>query len=389
MASITPLVPLYGQSALSDLTPSLLAALGLPGHPNPLNIAPVGNACLLLVDGLGWDLVRENAKHAPFMAGLAAGDRGRSISAGFPSSTAVSIASIGTGKTPGEHGIVGYTMSVPGQDRAMNNLRWSLHGPGPHVDLRTIIVPEDLQPDRTSFQLAEEGGVNAYTIGPREHMASGLTRAALRGAQYRPVFSMGDLAAETIAALRAPGRSFAYAYHPDLDMTGHVRGVGSHAWRLQLGLVDRLAQALAERLPRDSTLVITGDHGMVDVAPEDRIDFDQEPALQQGVRLLGGEPRARHVYTHDGAQQEVLAAWRERLGDRMWILEREDAIERGWFGPTVSDAARPRIGEVIAAAHGPVGIVQPSVLSVEALLVGHHGSLTAAEQLVPLLAVSN
>jgi hypothetical protein len=389
MAPMTPLVPLYGQSALSDLTPSLLAALGLSGHPNPLNIAPVGNACLLLVDGLGWDLVRDNARHAPFLAGLANGDRGRSISAGFPSTTAVSIASIGTGKTPGEHGIVGYTMGIPGYDRAMNNLRWSLHGPGPHVDLRSVIVPEDLQPDPTSFELAEEGGVKAYTVGPREHLASGLTRAALRGAQYRPAFSMGDLAAETIAALRASGRSFVYAYHPDLDMTGHVRGVGSPAWRLQLGLVDQLAQALAERLPQDSTLVVTGDHGMVDVAPEDRIDFDQEPVLQHGVRLLGGEPRARHVYTWIGARREVLAAWTERLGGQMWIVERDDAIERGWFGPAVSDDARTRIGDVIAAARGPVGVVQPSVLSVEALLVGHHGSLTAAEQLVPLLAVSN
>ena len=383
----TPLVPLYGRSALSDLTPSLLAALGLRGQPNPLAIAPVANACLLLVDGLGWDLVGRNRKHAPFLAKLA--DEGSSISAGFPSSTAVSIASLGTGKTPGEHGIVGYTMSVPGHDRAMNNLRWSLHGPGPHVDLRSIVVPEDLQPDPTSFQLAEEGGVNAYTVGPREHMTSGLTRAALRGARYRPAFSMGDLAAETVAALRAPGRSFVYAYHPDLDLTGHVRGVDSHAWRLQLGLVDQLATALAERLPPDSALVITGDHGMVDVAPDDRIDFDREPALRHGVRLLGGEPRARHVYTREGAAAEVFAAWSERLGDRMWVVLREDAIERGWFGPTVTDAARSRIGDVIAAAHGPVGVIQPSVLSIEALLVGHHGSLTPAEQLVPFLVVAS
>ena len=387
MASATPLVPLYGSSALSDLTPSLLAALGLTGHPNPLGIAPVANACLLLIDGLGWDLVGQNRKHAPFLAKLA--EQGTSISAGFPSSTAVSIASLGTGKTPGEHGIVGYTMSVPGYDRAMNNLRWSLHGPGPHVDLRGIVVPEDLQPDPTSFQLAEEGGVNAFVVGPREHMTSGLTRAALRGAQYRAAFSMGDLAAETIGALRAPGRSFVYSYHPDLDLTGHVRGVDSHAWRLQLGLVDQLATALAERLPPDSTLVITGDHGMVDVAPDDRIDFDREPALRHGVRLLGGEPRARHVYTRDGAAEEVLAAWTERLGDRVWVVLREDAIARGWFGPTVTDGARGRIGDVIAAAHGPVGVVQPSVLSIEALLVGHHGSLTAAEQLVPFLVVAS
>ena len=385
MEASSPPPPLYGRSSLSDLAPSLLAALGVGGLPNPLGVEPVANACLLLVDGLGWDLLRANRKDAPFLAGLT--DSGASLTAGFPSTTAVSIASIGTGKTPGQHGIVGYTMAVPGYDRAMNNLRWSLHGVGPHVDLRPIVVPEELQPDPTAFQLAEGAGVNTYVVGPREHMTSGLTRAALRGAEYRPAFSMGDLAAEIVAALRGPGRSFVYAYHPDLDMTGHVRGVGSYAWRLQLGLVDRLAVALAERLPADSALYITGDHGMVDVLPEDQIDLDREPALQQGVRLLAGEPRARHVYTRKGAEREVLAAWRERLGDRMWVLPREEAIELGWFGPSVNDAARERIGDVLAAAHGPVGVVQPSVFSVEAMLVGHHGSRTPEEATVPLLVV--
>jgi len=381
----SPHAPLYGRSALSDLTPSLLAALGVGGFPNALGIEPVAKACLLLVDGLGWELVRANRENAPFLAGLL--ESGSSLTAGFPSTTAVSIASIGTGKTPGEHGIVGFTMAIPGYDRAMNNLRWALHGTGPHVDLRPLVVPELLQPDPTAFQLAEDAGVNTYVVGPREHMTSGLTRAALRGARYLPAFSMGDLAAESAAAIQEPGRAFVYSYHPDLDLTGHVRGVGSQAWRLQLGLVDRLAVALAERLPPDSVLYITGDHGMLDVPAEDRVDLDLEPDLQRGLRLLGGEPRARHLYTRPGAEEEVLATWRAKLGDRMWVLTREDAIGRGWFGPAVGDGAREHIGDVIAAAFGPVGIVQPSVFPLEALLVGHHGSLTAAEQLVPLLAV--
>ena len=380
-----PAAPLYGRAALSDLTPSILAALGVGGWPNPLQLAPVGGACLLLVDGLGWELVRRNARHAPFLAGLL--EKGSSITAPFPSSTAVSIASLGTGRTPGEHGFVGYTMALPGYDRPMNNLRWSLHGAGPHVDLRETVVPEELQPRETAFQRAEEGGVATFVVGPSEHRTSGLTRAALRGAQYRPVFSMGDLAGETIAALRGGGRRFVYAYHPDLDMTGHVRGVESHAWKLQLSLVDRLAVALAERLPKDTALFITGDHGMVDVPPERRVDFDAEPALRHGVRLLAGEPRARHVYARPGAAGEVLAAWRERLGDDAWVLSREEAVARGWFGPSVSEEAGSHIGDVIAAARGPVGVVQPSQASVEALLIGHHGSLTAEEQLVPLLRV--
>ena len=84
--------------------------------------------------------------------------------------------------------------------------------------------------------------------------------------------------------------------------------------------------------------------------------------------------------------RNVLAIWTEVLGDRMWIRSREEAIAAGWFGPRVSDEARTRIGDVVAAAHGPVGVVQRDVDPLQAMLTGHHGSLTAAERSVPFLA---
>jgi hypothetical protein len=51
----------------------------------------------------------------------------------------------------------------------------------------------------------------------------------------------------------------------------------------------------------------------------------------------------------------------------------------------MSDRARERIGDIVAAAYGRVGIVQRDVDPAQARLNGHHGSLTPAEQLVPLL----
>ena len=207
------------------------------------------------------------------------------------------------------------------------------------------------------------------------------------GGRYRNAFSLGDLAAETVAALREGQRSFVYAYHPELDGTGHVRGVDSDAWRLHLGHVDRLAADVASSLPPDAVLVVSGDHGMIDVPPTGRYDTAQHPQLRHGVRFLGGEPRARHVYVQPGAEAEVLAAWRDLLGDSMWILTREEAIAAGWFGPTVPDRVRPRIGDVVAAAHKPVGVTEQEVFKLEALLIGHHGSLTPDEQLVPFLVI--
>jgi Type I phosphodiesterase / nucleotide pyrophosphatase len=148
-----------------------------------------------------------------------------------------------------------------------------------------------------------------------------------------------------------------------------------------------MAERIGSRLPPESALIVTGDHGMVDLDEGDRHDVSDVHGLAGGVRALGGEARARHVYASRGAESDVLAAWREVVGDRMWVRSREEAIADGWFGPTVVDRARGRIGDVVAAAFAPIGIFDRATDPHQATLVGHHGSLTAAEQHVPLLLV--
>lgn len=378
------IAPRYGSASLADLVPSVLHALGVPGFNPVLEVAACARACVLVIDGLGFELVRAHARQAPFLASLLASSQ--PLTSGFPSTTAVSLSSIGTGRTPGEHGIVGFTMAMPGYDRSVNMLRWALHGE-PATSLLENVVPEQFQDRPTAFERAAADGVAVSLVGPVQLAHTGLTRAVFRGGRYRNAFSLGDLAASTVAALREGRRSFVYAYNPELDSTGHVRGVDSDSWRLQLGHIDRLAADIASSLPPDTTLVVTGDHGMVDVPESGRFDVADHPQLGHGVRLLGGEPRARHVYTRAGAEPEVLAAWRELLGGSMWIVSREEAIAGGWFGPAVPDRVRASIGDVIAAAHEPVGVMQRDVFGLETLLVGHHGSLTAAEQLVPFFLV--
>jgi hypothetical protein len=375
--------PRYGEASLADLVPSLLAALDVPGFPNPLGVEPLRRACLLVVDGLGSELLRANPEAAPFLH--AAAERSAPLTAGFPATTATSLASIGTGRPPGEHGLVGYTIALPGMDRALNCLRWSSYGLGGAKDLRDRVAPERLQPEATAFERAAADGVEVTLTGDGAFAESGFTRAALRGGGYWRTFSMGDLAAGALRCLAAGRRSLVYAYHPGLDRTGHVRGVAGDAFRLELAQIDRLAAQVAERLPRDAALVVTGDHGMVELRPEQRLDLADQPDLAAGVRLLAGEARARHVHIAPGAAADVLAAWRALLGHAMWVLPGEEAVAAGWFGPRVLDRVRPWIGDVVAAAFGPVGVVQREVDPTQGRLLGHHGSMTAAEQLVPFL----
>jgi hypothetical protein len=378
-----PPLPRYGEASLADLLPSLLAALDVPGFGNPLGVEPLRRACLLVVDGLGWELLLANLRAAPAMA--AAAERGRPVTTGFPSTTATSLASIGTGLPPGRHGLVGYTIALPGMDRAFNCLRWSPYGLGGSKDLRDRVVPERLQPEPTGFEAAAADGVEVTLVGAGEYAASGFTRAALRGGDYWRTFSLGDHAAGALRGLAKGRRSLVYLYHPDLDRTGHVRGVAGEPWRLELAHIDRLVSHIAERLPGDAALFVTGDHGMVDLRPEQRVDLADRPELAAGVRLLAGEARARHVHTERGAAADVLASWRGLLGHAMWVVPGEEAIAAGWFGSQVADEVRGRIGDVVAAAFGPVGVVQREVDPTQAILTGHHGSMTSAEQLVPFL----
>jgi hypothetical protein len=378
-----PPLPRYGEASLADLLPSLLAALDVPGFANPLGVEPLRRACLLVVDGLGWEALLANRRLAPVLAGAAEG--GGPITTGFPATTVSSLASIGTGLPPGRHGLVGYTIALPGMERAFNCLRWSPYGLGGAKDLRDRVVPERLQPEPTGFEVAAADGVEVTLVGAGEYATSGFTRAALRGGGYWRTHSLGDQAAGALRGLGKGRRSLVYLYHPDLDRTGHVRGVGAEAWRLELAHVDRLVGHIAERLGGGAALFVTGDHGMVDLRPEERVDLADRPELAAGVRLLSGEARARHVHTVRGAAADVLAAWRGLLGHAMWVVPGEEAIAAGWFGPKVTDEVRARVGDVVAAAHGLVGVVQREVDPTQALLTGHHGSMTAAEQLVPFL----
>jgi hypothetical protein len=378
--STTPLpVPRYGEAALADVLPSVLAALGVPGEPNTLGLEDMPRAVVLLVDGLGWQLLRRHPGVAPFLTGL----RGQPLTAGFPSTTVTSLASLGTGLPPGAHGLTGYSSYVDDVGDAVNWLAWRPVGQG--GDLRDRLIPEEVQPQPTAFERAAAAGVTVTMAAPGQFDGSGLTRAVLRGARYAGSVGWGDTLALAADAADRGHRSLVYCYVSELDLVGHVRGAESDAWLAQLRLVDAFAEALAARLPADATLLVTADHGMVTVADESKVDVDSSTVLSDGVTALAGEPRARHVHVRRGAGEDVLAAWQAELGDRMWVVRGDDAVATGLFGPTVTTAARARIGDVIAIAHGDVAVVRRRAESVLSSLPGQHGALTDDELLVPLL----
>lgn len=358
------------QFGLSHLTNSIFSTLNVADTTDYLELKQANmRECLILIDGMGQDAVNKYGDQFPIFEEL---KNVRTIYTNFPSTTATSLSTLGTGVLPGVHGMLGYTVRVPRSDnRLLNALKWD-----ERVD------PVMWQKVPTLFERAVLAGVSVTHVAAKRYEGSGFTQAALRGAKYVGANSIDEMVTAVSTAL-APQPSFVYTYLNTLDSAGHSDGVGSDKWLTALAQISEFITKVKESVPTGTRIWITSDHGMVNSTKQ--IVLGQDNDLLENVLLIGGEPRARHIYINEGAQEETVAKWRQFLGDSAKVFSKSEAIADGLFGPVVSEDASDRMGDLIAIANNDLILVDPARVREETSMVGHHGGVTDTEVEIPLL----
>lgn len=366
--------PSDSAASLADVLRDSLAAVS--GAPTSLGLPSVDRAAVLLIDGLGAENLRPRAGHARTLA-AAMRTRADVIATGVPTTTAAALTTLTTGVRPGVHGIVGYTARVPETGLVVNQLRGWDEGQ----------LPADWQRAPTVFETAQSEGLEAIAFGADRYRNSGFTGAVLRGARYVPGKTIEDRLEALGEALADPSwRGIAYAYIAELDMAAHEHGGESDVWVRALERVDAgVGRVLAQLGPR-AGLIVTADHGVLDVPEHGRIVIEDESPLWVGVGALAGEHRLLHLHTEPDTDPDELAArWLDAVGSQAWVATRGEAIAAGWFGP-VDPLVLPRIGDVLVAARKSVAYYTETAFAGSAgRMVGQHGSWTDAETRVPLL----
>jgi predicted AlkP superfamily pyrophosphatase or phosphodiesterase len=368
-------VPAVTAPRLAGVLGSSIASLRR--EPNPFDLPAASGAVVVLVDGLGAANIQARAGHARFLASrMSRRDVIRTV---LPSTTAAAIATFATGRMPGEHGLVGYRVLDARHDRLVNQLSGWDEG----------MVPETWQLEPTLFETARSQGLASFAVGAARYADSGFTRAVLRGAEYRPAASIGDRFAEARRLLDEEPGALVYLYVPELDQASHAYGWESERWLTILELLDAELAAFERGLPRGTGLLVTADHGVIDVPAHRHVFVDDHPELLEGVRHVGGEPRFLSLYFEPGldaaARDALLEGWRGAEGHRAWVLGRDEAIQEGVYGPVV-DAVRDRIGDILIAARAGVAYYDRREANRQAeAMIGQHGSLSDEETRVPLI----
>ena len=368
-----PPPPRYGTRSIAEVLSSAAAAVGVPGRRNALSLPGAQRYVVVLVDGLGSRLLRELGSYAPTMRGA---ESLGELDAAFPSTTSVSLSCLGTGASPGRHGMLGYDVLDPARDRVVNMLgQW----------------PADLDPlawqqHHTVLEDAAQH-VDTVTVSAPRFESSALTRAALRGGRFVGAQGVHARTARTLEQLKEGRKGLVYFYWDELDKTGHREGWRSDTWLHALEELDSAVKRLVTRLPANTRVLLTADHGMVDVAQEHRIDVSSDLGLMAGVRHTAGEPRAVQLHLDPGTDpRDVAAAWSQRFGDTVWVATRQELARTGYFGTDPEPALLERAGDVWILGREEIALYDVSRQGRRPLaMVGQHGSLTDQERLVPAL----
>ena len=350
---------------ISHILPAAVAAATGTSSESTFSLPPSDAVVVLLVDGMGY----ENLVAAQTLGLNAAALVSQPpIQCTFPSTTPVSLASLGTGLAPGKHGFVGATFLVPEFGTFLQPLKWD--------DTPDAFA---VQPEPTWFERAEGQGCRVTRIGPGVYAESGLTRAVLRGGSHVSASTLDELVTAVRTALTYAGKQIVYAYYPDLDKTGHIYGAESDEWNSELAKVLEAVNQIASSLTSRQTLVVTADHGMLNIT--ERRWIEDDAALMRDVRFITGEPRMRHVFAQEGNASALLRAWTS-LSDIADIYTREEFIVSGLLG-SFDTAFELRIGDVVAVAREGFAVASRTVDERGSNLIGNHGGGTSTERLIP------
>ena len=368
MLTMLPSAP----KSLGRLGEVLISALkSTSGETNTLGLPSRRSVCVILVDGLGSTNLKSAAGHARFLNS----QQSDSAMCWFPATTSTSITSFATASSPWDNGFLGYQVFNRSTQTPMNLLSgWKEYAEG-----------ENYQEASTIAEIASDRGVAFHTVAPSAYERSGFTGATMRGSEFHGVDRIAERFTEALTLLVQPEAKVVYLYIPELDQLAHAKGSESTSWLNQLEDLDSLVRDFVSSIPKGSGLILTADHGVVDVPKENHVYLDELMA-KSDFKFVGGDTRSLYLYFEDAvdkqAAREILE---DRLGDSCYICTPEDLIAGGYWN-TLSAKSENVAPDLLVLARKRVALYHRGFAKVKSLeMVGHHGSITNEELAIPLL----
>ena len=396
--------PDYLGGSIYNLPSSICQVLGAP----PMSAPPlrqglltsdsptVQRVILILVDALALHRLQRWMEDgtSPVWQRLLNQGQLAAITSVTPSTTATVLTSIWTGKSPAEHGIVGYELWLKEYGVVSNMI---LHSPINYENDAGSLAKAGFKPDQFLGSTVlgshlSQNGIRSYALQHRSIIRSGLSQMFFKDVDVHGVFTSTELWVNLRHLVESNPRQrqffwvytgqldhYSHFYHPDDERTSDEFADFSRAFEQQF--LNKLSPAIR----RGTMVILTADHGMIATRPGSRYDLRNHPDLNHHLHILPtGEHRLMYLFIKPGHEQDVQAYFERTWPGQFYFLRPSEAVERGLFGPgNPHPRLFDRMGDLIAVAKQDAYLWWADK---DNLLIGQHGGLSLEEMAVPLLS---
>lgn len=386
------LLPDYHGGSIVNLLASLIRARGGRSPHRSLRGLPAGllraarRVVYLVVDGLGEEQLRRHLRAGGGRVFFGCRPR-QVITTVFPATTASAVITFTTGASPAEHGLLSWYLHLPDLGMVSTILRSTTRTgqpmAGEEFDLpRYLAVPS---------HLAGVPGVRA-ALSYGDIAETRMSRAVGSWTVRRSYRRLEGLRRAVLAFARQRGRGLAYVYWPEYDGLCHAKGCAHRVTTRHLEAVDRTLGRLAAQLRGTGTvLLVTADHGLVDVPPARHLELRDVPGFYDCLAVLpSGDAREVSCFVRPGRVREFLALVRRRLAGACVCVAGAELIRLGAYGPgRPHPALAARVGDYVLLARESCAFSATPPGFTGRAHIGQHGGMSAEEIRIPLYVVSD
>ncbi len=388
------ILPNYKNGSIVNLMSSIARAYEKKHPYNPLSLLPPKNLknsrsiVLIIFDGLGFEWLMKNGANTILKENL----KGKMTSV-FPATTAAAETAFLTGLPPQQHGLTGWNMnlkeigavsmilrSLPRFEPLKNGVPFSRWG----IKIADIV---DVQ------NFFDNLKTETFNIRPDFHFnPDDFIKAVAGKSKLLSYHALDEFFGQIKKAVKSRGRKkYIYAYWPEPDTIGHKYGINSQKAKKHLKLLDKkLRKFVKEIKGAQTTVIITGDHGMIDVPKNKIIRLEKHPKLKDCLSLpLCGDSRTIYCYVRPSKTKFFENYVKTKLKNCCRLYKSEELIKKNYFG-----LFKPN--KKLAFRVGDYTIIMKNNYKMKDLLIhqkdnkhiSNHSGLSSQEMLVPLVIIN-
>lgn len=373
--------PDYNGGSIVNLMSSLGKKMGFKSRYKGLKLLDnedfnSKNMVLFMIDGLGFNFLRE--QEDSFLYEYLKG----SMTSVFPSTTAAAVTSFYTGVAPQQHAVTGWNMKVKEVGSIVKFLPFYARGGLLPLNERGV-TPDMLLDEQPLFAKIDR---SCFNIIPSEISSSAYNKLLSENAKVLGYTTLTGFFKQVSTALNNDGKKFVYAYWPSFDTYSHEFGANSEEALEHFKELDKEFRKFVERMPEDTTIIVTSDHGMVDVAPENIVIANEHEELMDMLSdPLCGESRCAYCYVKSSRRKDFVH-YMEKNFPQLKVYKSEELVKKNFFGLFEPNKRfLERIGDYVVLPNKGHAFADVILGEQKDFFFGKHGGVTEDEMLVPLI----